>query len=62
MSDGAWEKMRQCLIKSFVICRADPNDRKISIQPLKRNFESLHATPSEGARGVFKLLYSMWKM
>ena len=49
MSDGAWEKMRQCLIKSFVICRADPNNRKISIQPLKRNFESLHATPSEEA-------------
>ena len=29
MSDGAWEKMPQYLFKNFIICRADPNDRKI---------------------------------
>ena len=37
MSDDAWEKMPQYLIKSFVLCRVDPNDRKISIQSLKKN-------------------------
>ena len=47
MSDGAWEKMPQYLFKNFVICGADPNDQKISIQPLKRTFESLYPTPSE---------------
>ena len=56
MSDGAWEKMPQYLIKKFFICRVDPNDQKISIQPLKRSFESLHPTPSEEG------IYSMWKM
>lgn len=60
MSDGAWEKMPQYLIKKFVICRADPNDRKISIEPLKENFESLDPTSSEG--GMFRLLCNMWKM
>ena len=60
MSDGAWEKMPQYLIKNFVICRVDPNDQKISVQPLKRSFESLHPTLSE--EGMFKLLCSMWKM
>ena len=56
MSDGAWEKIPQYLIKNFVICRVDPNDQKISIQPFKRSFESLHPTPSEEG------IYSMWKM
>ena len=47
MSDGAWEKMPQYLFNNFFICGADPNDKKISIQPLKRTFESLYPTPSE---------------
>ena len=47
MSDGAWEKIPQYVFKIFFTCGTDPNDRKVSIQPFKKFFESLYPTPSE---------------
>ena len=47
MSDGAWEKIPQYVFKIFFTCGTDPNDRKVSIQPFIKFFESLYPTPSE---------------